>query len=326
MFEEDDLSKHHNDYLEVDFTTKYQINDIFRKIIGEKPNSIKMIKGYGIKSLNYEINTLKDKFILKSRSGTQSNYSDLEKEGQIAFLLKKNNIPVSVPIRINDKFTFRKYNNNWQIFNYIEGVPLKNEKQFISVAYWHASLFKVLNKSKTKYLKPNKIQFKKIIEMIKLYFPDDYIGYEKLITYSLPLLDEILNFNSITHSDLHPKNLILDNEKVLSIIDFEDVKSYPINSSFGFSSYKLGRELIRKNNMSKLEWIKSLEKWIDCTSSVDNKLSFTIPKLGLGCIYRVLDNLGYAIEHLQYRDNLEFEYAIRKQSRSLLELEWMFNL
>jgi hypothetical protein len=132
------------------------------------------------------------------------------------------------------------------------------------------------------------------------------------------------------HLDYHPLNILFEHHEVRLIADFEHFKSVPYTVGLGFAAYKLGREAMVKNHRISTDeaFSKSfVDPWIEAWK---NRLasefgsSPTRADLALGAKYRVLFLIHKIVAGiLRHRDE-RFGYDLRKQVRSLEEIEIFF--
>lgn len=326
MFEPDDLSYTSNEYLNVTDDKTNLIIDLLKLVTNQEIKNIKQIKNSGLKSINYEVSAFKRKFIIKSRFNDDLEFVNLEKEASLAERLFNNQIPVTMPLKINNTYTLKKNKLSWQIFDYVDGCELKNPEQFYDAGVCHARLFKCLDLNDDTKTDNQKIFRNNILPQLEKIKLKKFKIEQNTIHLLQGWLEYNTDYEAVTHTDLHPKNIIFNNKGVRSILDFEDVKTYPVSSSFGFSAYKLGRELIRKLSLNKSEWTKILENWLDNVNQIDEKLSFTKRQLGIGALFRIFENIHYCIKFTQKNNKNQFIFEMKKQIRSITETKWMYDL
>ena len=140
-------------------------------------------------------------------------------------------------------------------------------------------------------------------------------------------LAEIEGNITLTHVDFHPRNMIVANGHVQSILDFEDVKPYPLLAAVGFAAFKLIRQVAahrRQPGLTKLFFVEQCDIWQKSWSMFPNT-AIAKSDLADGARYIVLQLIHFILDaHIvkaddRYLDDLE------KQLLSLSEIVEIFD-
>ena len=220
--------------------------------------NFKTIQSNKINSINYLINTTRRKYVLHNYLEKLSSQK-IEKICQIINFCAKNKVKVSKPIIQNDG-NYTDFKNRVFLTEYYKRMPYKGtEREIIDAAKNLANLHKALKKSSIVYnFKTNEKYYKILTEKefqkinsIILKKKKKY-SLDKLILQNISFIQKILkhssnNLNSISklkfkkqlmHYDFHPGNVIFNNKKLVSIIDFNSMKMGLILEDVAFGSFR----------------------------------------------------------------------------------------
>ena len=174
----------------------------------------------------YEIKTLKGKFILKVHDKMNLNF--IRDEFKIVEFLNKKNFPTSRIILTNDgKNLFFYKNKKISIQKFSEGIhPKKFDESMIKeVAMVLGNLGKNLQNYKGKCR--DDWGFSHAFRRIK--FKEDSLfnfnlnNESKKVFYEMKKLNKLKLKKSLVHGDLTPLNIFIENNKVISVIDWDDL-------------------------------------------------------------------------------------------------------
>ena len=240
------------------------LNSFFKIFNINKISKIKKIDALGISSNNYYFNYKNKNYVLKKYINRDKK--SLEKIANIMDWLKSKKLPIQKPIRTNkNKFTLQKNKKNWRLVEYIEGKTFSGSiKQFQDTSKIIGKLSKILNKYPKKKLIEHKYfskqDFKIIIFMNKNNNKlDKYFGktYSLLLNkhwkYFLNCWNKLKSFKSdfgpkqLIHNDLHPHNLIIRNEKLKGILDWEACLLMPSGISIAYAGLKICKQTLIYN-------------------------------------------------------------------------------
>lgn len=151
--------------------------------------------------------------------------------------------------------------------------------------------------------------------------------HEPIIRETLQkVADHRLSIESQTlpmHMDYHPLNLLMKDSKVVCILDFEHVKSYPVSAGLGFAGYKLIRQAMVIDEIREQEFLRPslLGRWLQEWQREFPGNSFTPIQIGLGARYRVLHLISFILQSWLKQNDERFNYDLEKQLCSLYELD-----
>ncbi len=196
----------------------------------------------GVVNHNWVIKTTKGKYILRKLHGDYK-IKDIEFELSYLMFFEKNKFPYKLPLPIltkqNKKFIKNKLGIFW-LYEFIEGDlnEKSGRKELSELALMVATYHNFLEKSKIKNAKSKPLDFrrKNILKEIKEYLNKiskiKNNGEKVFVEESKKLIPIFENldtkyYNSLkkypVHRDLNPENLIWKGNKLIGIIDFENV-------------------------------------------------------------------------------------------------------
>ena len=126
------------------------------------------------------------------------------------------------------------------------------------------------------------------------------------------------------HTDYHPLNLLLRDGQVVCVLDFEDVKEYPVVAALGFGAYKLLRAAIASGRLDDSNRAGAIQSWLDRWHERSVGPEVSGADLGRGARYRVLDLIALILRSCLLEDDHRFAYDLPKQLRSLREIDVLF--
>lgn len=225
-----------------------QINEILKKYnIGNFKSKALL---YNRWNTAYYLKTTKGDFLLKILN--HQTEKELKKEIMITNRLK-NEIPSSFPIMSKDHKQYVKKNGLIILIkNFIKGKPvLKGEKLSNKNLAQLGEYYAIIHKTKD----ISNIPKKDLYTYLKRFFSGvDKLSPEYKIARATLNLLESHSFNSqnfpkgLIHADLHTENILVKNDKIVAILDFED-------AHVGSFIYDLGICIIdtcwKRNDLSK---------------------------------------------------------------------------
>lgn len=130
------------------------------------------------------------------------------------------------------------------------------------------------------------------------------------------------------HLDYHPLNLLMKDEEVSCILDFEHLKVYPLVVGLGFAGYKLTRqamvhEVIRKQEMTTPTL---LTRWLNGWQTTFADLTFSPQQLGVGARYQELFLIHLILDAFLRKSDSRFLYDLEKHLISLHEIDAIISL
>ena len=271
-----------------------------------KCRNYKLINAQNINSINYLINTSKQKFVLRTFSNN-SQINKMEKICEIMDFCVTNDAKVYRPIKTNDG-TFVIPREKAFLTEFYTGTHFSgSEKEIISVAKTLAKLHKTLEIVKIQYnFRTNQsyykiitdAEIKKIIGLLKKKTDPIDIKINKKMPY---IIERIQNISKKTtdskikhhliHHDLHPGNIIFQNKNVNVIIDFNSMrKGYRIED-VGFAGFRFAEQHSTTKDMIKNKlnlFCNTYNKENELSSKELENLSVLLEKKFLGRISYIL--------------------------------------
>jgi len=249
--------------------------------------SIEQLVGTEINSNNYKVRVLisgrQKTFLLRKFLFLQGK-NNIDFYLNLMLLLKKKKVAISEPIKSLEGGLFvANKNNYYALFSFIQGSHFLPAKvNYLAVAKEVGNLHKVLGSLDKKNIEKIKklSQANKNIyyNRIKIYSVKDLERIEqkiekiknqnktiKIIKQELPFLKNTIQEvscylpqlkklpKSIIHSDLHPHNLLINNQKVAAILDFDSMRESERVRDVAVAMYRLGRQFLIKKNFKEVK-------------------------------------------------------------------------
>lgn len=240
--------------------------------------SIEQLVGTEINSNNYKVRILvggrQKTFLLRKFLFLQGK-KNIDFYLHLMMLFKKRGIMVSEPVKsLNDHLSVKSENNYYAFFSFIKGTHfLPSRDGYLAVAKEVGNLHKVLGSLDQKYISKikkmsqsnvniyyNRIKTYDIKDLERIEKKIKKIKYQsaviKTVKQELPFLkntiQEISKYSSqikklpksIIHSDLHPHNLLMYNQQVSAILDFDSIRESERARDVAAAIYRLGRQFL----------------------------------------------------------------------------------
>tara|TARA_B100000900_G_scaffold395210_1_gene393370 strand:+ start:4360 stop:5412 length:1053 start_codon:yes stop_codon:yes gene_type:complete len=223
-----------------------------------------------INSANYRVSNFENKFVVKKwpKGKDVKNIQSIEK---VTYFLKESDIPVAdiIPFRDGEKIMKSK-SNFWTCSNFIPGEFYSGKKdQLRQVSILTAKTVTSLNNLSIRSYSTNQIMYE--IEDIYMVFKrfsmirsqwDLFLGdktYNLLDTNWDNLFKKCNLFKrskinggpvSLSHYDMHPHNLLFQENNPSCLLDLESIVKIPIGFSVAYSALKQCRQYVAFNRDS----------------------------------------------------------------------------
>lgn len=206
-------------------------------------------------STNYKISSNNNKYIFH-QVNDGSTIKKIETMCQILEFCSHKNALVQYPIK-NDLDFFVSKKNKFFLTKFYDGHTFSGKKkEFLDLATKFAELHQILNSCKISfnyrlnqkfYRLININEFQEILKLIckkkqltdldKLFLKNRELLLESFTRFK-PLKSNSSLPKQLIHHDLHPKNAIFNNNKIISIIDFSTMRLGTILEDIAFTSYR----------------------------------------------------------------------------------------
>ena len=261
------------------FLEKHKMPNLISKRILEQQycfleiDSIKVLSE-GINSKNYLIFSNNKKYVLKIVNQQISSSRNLEKICTLISFCNENNVPTPKVFRNNDdKFVNKQYNSyltNFVLGNYYTQKNMQMKNLAVEIAYLHKILKKynitITSSSKRIYNILSYNELKQIKEKIKNKNQPNHI--DRLIIKNFRMLENYIRdtptnkfkkLPQLIHGDLHQKNILFQNNKISSILDFNAVRYGDKLEDVAFTSYRfsINNKTIKKVANSIMNFIET---------------------------------------------------------------------
>lgn len=306
--------------------------------------SVFCIGNAGVLSKNYLIESENRRLVLKARSVYDGLSSRMSEEIVLTSRLKASGLPVpDALLALEDKYVYEAFGSVWACFRYCTGNYFQGHSGELEAA---ASSYAALSYA----LRQNSVglgefdEGRIISDLAELVFsttnPPDcdpmmaalYLRHREELLQVIELVtvaQESLEARcQLMHTDFHPLNVLMDDRRVSAILDFEDVKVYPVSAASGFAAYKLIRQsLLGVPACGRLsEARKLVDCWLMEWSTVMASQHLNMRALGEGALYRVLALLHLMMDAWLRRGDHRFNFDFQKQLVSLREIRVIFDL
>ena len=160
-------------------------------------------------------------------------------------------------------------------------------------------------------------------------------GAEKLVRESIDRIGDkarrIESIRKILHLDYHPMNLLMNDGRVDTVLDFEWLIDYPVTAGLGFCGYKLIRETVVQEKLcggwyfDRGKVNARVELWLNGWHMVFPSSAYTPEDMLDGAVYRILFLIHRYLDLAFRGSNPVFLYDLPKQYRSLSEAEILYD-
>lgn len=298
--------------------------------------------GLEINSSNFKIHFTESSFLLKKWAKTSSR-NFLEEILNLMIWLSNQGLPVPQPLLFNNGSYLIEFNGfYWSYFEFIEGVYYSgNKKELLNAGETSAKLAQKLS-SLPRHLYPSlgpKYFSEGDFHIIKK-MTDYRSEWDKIFgnyaDYINDCWDDLLaEWNKLSkinliagqiipsHFDLHPHNLLVNNSKVVGILDFESCKTMPVAYALAFNALKQCRQSVALN----MDFSDPKEVGITYLKVLQNNYSDIEPlfsQFGDFAITEVLRRLCLIFSLNLERDDKKWNKVIPIQLAHLIEARLLF--
>lgn len=305
-----------------------------------KIKKIKKIKHNNINSSNFQILTNKKSYTIRFITDG-SSYKKIETICKILNFCKNNNVKVVEPIK-NKKNLFFDKEKKYYVTKYYNGKTFSGKIEEIkNLAKTTATLHKCLKKTKIKYsFRPDSKNYKLLtnneIKNIKKILNKNEIDpkIKKNFCYIENQIKKIENMKNnintkylnkqLIHRDIHPNNVIFENNIVKAIIDFNGMKKDYLISDVAFTSFRFAMHNTKNLKKIKKRLSIFLKLYLENNDQIKQELKYlkyffiieTLGKLSmiLRCKFMYNSNLWEIdfeknLEYLKFAEKIEEPYT-----------------
>jgi len=297
----------------------------------ENVKFVKLIDHNNINSVNLLVRSNKKYYVLRYFIDN-SKPAKIEKICQILDFCLLNNVKVQKPIK-NKKNEYVIPNKKLYLTKFYEGHPYSGKKiELLDLAKSLAKLHNVLSKNHIQYnYRPNQ-KFYKVISLIELFQISKIITKKRKsndfinsVTRNLDILkklikkDQIITNNieslkfkkQLIHSDLHPGNVIFNNNKVAALIDFNSMHKSVKMEDISFTSFRF--TALNSNDVNVIaKQIRDFLKTYQLVNKIDPN---EIENFNYFLSHKILERVSYILrKSFFYNSNLwnrDFEKNIQ---------------
>ena len=247
------------------------------------------------------LKTSKNKYVLKIFETTK--LSNIKFQTKVMNLLEKNNIPSPKIIKTITKEDIFKYKNkNLIIQEFIDGILVKrySDKLLKEVTFYQAKVIKLLMKFPLgrKFIWGKDYQFRPLRWKINKFKNFDIKKENQILINELKKIKKDKLKKSYVHGDFHRVNLLIKNDRLKAILDWDDIhQDYIAQELAIFINFFIsdsGRVNKHKINL----YLDEFEKIIKLNSEEKKSILLFIR-------FRVLNSLTWAIYQLKKHKDLE---------------------
>ena len=321
----------------------------YYQCINFKDFKILKLNGIEINSKNFYLKGQKKSFILKKLNKGE-NLNLVNKQLYLTNWLSTQKIPIPKVIKPDNSISqFVKYNDDkYYLMEFIDGLYFEGfEKSLTNSVQVILDLFNLLELAPNDFKVKDEQKFdycfsslRKIIEEAES-LKDEWEGifesdhtlldssWKKIRTTFDLLSKREVDFNlsrkGLCHIDLHPHNILMQNDKILGILDFSSFLKGSINTSLSFGFFKLARQAavygkINTNIESVFPKINEAFELVKKQEYLDNPKDMLFYSQ-IEIIRRLLLIVDLNINY----NNKEWNKILPVQISSLYESEFLFN-
>ncbi len=253
--------------------TKSELNTISNQYNLGKIISIKLMRK-GVVNYNFDAKTDRGEVIIRIMGYKLDEHNKKKKELEFKILnfLKENNFPYEIPVPIKNKsnnYLSRINEKNIWVYKKIIGDRVKklNKEQIKEIAKALATYHKFIYKFKD-YSNINRDEtwiLNKFSEMRKV---ESNNKINKLVLDKIDFIEKSYleikkDFNEniiVNHSDFHKHNVLFQGNKVVAILDFDNLKIAPRAKDISYAIRAISIKNSKLNNRTMNLFIKEYEK------------------------------------------------------------------
>ncbi|MFA6513883.1 MAG: phosphotransferase [Patescibacteria group bacterium] len=235
--------------IKLDISNQIKLNeDVIKKLLSVydvKYQSYKLIK-FGIENISAFISTKEGKFVLRVYRNNNKKLSDIKLELEFMAFLRKNGVktPKIIGNHHKQSLSRKKIDNkfwNYILMEFVDGAHLKyNQINLISslakaqaIIHKHTSKFKIISKDYHNF----RNRLNSFVSEYKTNKPFIYNKYGEELT--IETIEEVVHDlkknldalqklpSGLVHLDYHGSNILVKDNKINGIIDFDDLSFSP---------------------------------------------------------------------------------------------------
>lgn len=357
LFKPDIFSETKPVFSDISFERTEEIKSLFEINYGFLDTEVNRVRKFGgieINSNNFRIETDKGQFILKIFDDLSENeLAAIEKQHALmGWLYMKE---VSCP---------RPQIGKRQVYvNQIEGGKYISLLHFVDGKYFPGKgspdirktgeavgKFHVQLKRAPIELKPNrqyphlsdldKAMFERVIFNLQNELPHFPEQQQVLLVDNQNLLaqvwDKVLSYqdaylqseHEFVHIDIHPHNVIMNEEGLPIFLDFDSLMQAPIKMMLAFSAYKLLRQFISssENERAKEEMVMLTEQYLEGVFNYFPELRLPTKSLAIYAYTEICRRIAYILRLNILENNHEWNHVLAIQISGLCEVGFLFGV
>lgn len=354
-FSPDIFSKDKPIFSDIDRKKSDEIKTVFNAWYGYLEAEITIIKKFGgleINSNNFLIETNKGVYILKTLKRTDSFKLDiLEKQSTLMTWLFQSHLPCPLPIKNMKETYVCEVEDKWvSLMTFVPGLYFSGGEADNIMGLGEAvGLFHAQLKCAPNEFIPSR-QYPQLSDLDKEMFDAVVCGAQdrlslfpeedkKLLIDNKSFLAEIwakvLDYQnefiesekSLTHIDLHPHNVLMNDGKVAAFLDFDSLMWAPLKMMLGFSAYKLLRQSIsmKINRISKQEIRGVLDEYLEGVYKYLPELRTEKKVLALFACTEICRRIAHILRLNIQENNIEWNHVLAIQISGLKEVIILFD-
>lgn len=339
------LSRSRVELLPADCIADRQVREVAHDGFGiSNVSSVQRICNAGILSVNYFVEAENLRFVFKARPSIDGVSMRFSHEIALALRLRAGGLPVPDALLTQaGQYVYEASGSIWGCFRHSTGAYFQGHLgELKAAARSYAALTLALREQSSRL--GEFVEGRLIADLAAMVItttdPPDHdrtmavlfnrhreelLQVIELVTLAQESLEAQCQ---VMHTDFHPLNVLMHNGRVSAILDFEDVKLYPVAGASGFAAYKLIRQSLV--NVPAGDCIREAQRLVDCWLAEWSRLmdSHTLDShtLGLGALYRVLGLLHLMFDAWLRRGDNRFNFDFQKQMVGLREICIIFDL
>ncbi len=346
LFLPNNLSRNRVELQPVTARVEHELRHVARNGFGiETINSFSRIGNSGILSSNYLLSMDGFCVVLKARPSGDGVSMRLTNEIKLFINMYAKGLAVPKPFRtLRGSYVFKAFESEWSCYHHCSGTYFYGYPgELEAAAQSYTDLTQALSNANKEW-QGQYIEGKLVKDLAALVYnspnpptEDRVMGkfYHAHRDELLKLIDQVIEEQpmieshcQVMHTDFHPLNILMKNGCVNAILDFEDVKVYPVTAASGFAAYKLIRQsLVGIPSEERLpEAQRMVNYWMMKFRSVIKCQPLEPRTLGMGALYRVLGLLHTMLDAWFRRGDTKFNFDFPKQMGSIREIRIIFDI
>jgi serine/threonine protein kinase len=354
IFAADIFSDSQPKFSDVDAITANQIIGVLRNGFSNYSGNLISIKKSGafeINSGNYRVDTDAGCILLKRHCIDHAKSEVFEKQQKLMSILRNEGCLVPTPILCDDEtYLFQTGKNElWMAMEFVDGHFFSGDRSSIvntarAIGQFHSNLKRCQIDlfPDRRYINISDIDrevFNEIIlgdrSVLEKFSGPDAILLAQNRHLIASAWQSVHDFQAIfladepgfIHIDLHPHNILMQDDHVAALIDFDSLMIGPMNMMLGFCSYKLLRQVVQKEGVGRSDLYSIiLREFLESFYSIFPQIKDCRNNLGWFALTEICRRLAIIFRLTLRENNCAWNHVMKLHINGIKEVVILFEL